>query len=190
MLHSKRAVDDPFKKNAKYDDLYSIPDGWVGEIIDGDLYAFPRPRVIHSLAIGRLHGQLFRYDDDDSPDGWVLLIEPEVRFGKNILVPDLAGWRRTRMPEIPDVVTLKLAPDWVCEGLSPSTAWLDRGRKREIYAKHGVGHLWFADPNLKELEIFVLDGKSYRLVKTASNSARVALVPFAHPIDLAKLWKR
>src|SRR6185437_14097990 len=141
-VHFER-VTPPFKKHATYDDLYSIPDGWTGEIIDGDLYAFPRPRSIHARAITRLIRQLGGADDDDSPEGWIILAEPEVKIGKHLLVPDLAGWRRARMPVLPDITVFKLAPDWVCEGLSPSTAWLDKGRKREIYAKAGVGHLWF-----------------------------------------------
>jgi Uma2 family endonuclease len=183
-------VDKPFKKNATYDDLYSIPDGWTGEIIDGDLYAFPRPRVIHARATGRLQRALGDYDDDDSPEGWIILAEPEVRFGKHLLVPDLTGWRRARMPEVPDVAVVKLAPDWVCEGLSPSTARLDKGRKREIYAKAGVGHLWFADPGLRIVEALELDGKAYRDIRIGVGDARIALPPFPRPIALAKLWQR
>jgi Uma2 family endonuclease len=190
VVSSQRRMDQPFKKNAKYADLELIPDGMVGEIVDGDLYAHARPRIIHGRAIARLLRQLGRDDDDDSPTGWVILPEPEIWFGKHLLVPDLAGWRRKRLPEIPDVVTMKLAPDWVCEGLSPSTAWLDKGRKREIYAGHNVGHQWFADPALKELEVYVLDGKSYRVGKTAGGNVRVTLAPFTHAIDLAKLWQR
>jgi Uma2 family endonuclease len=183
-------VHDPFKKNAKYDDLYSIPDGWTGEIIDGDLYAFPRPRSIHARAITRLARELGPADDDDSPDGWIILAEPEVKLGKHLLVPDLAGWKRARMPELPDVTVFKLAPDWVCEGLSQSTAWLDKGRKREIYAKAGVGHLWFADPGMRAVDVLALDGKSYRVLTTAVGNARVTLAPFGHAIELGKLWQR
>jgi Uma2 family endonuclease len=189
MLDSK-TVDEPFKKNATYDDLYSIPDGWTGEIVDGDLYAFPRPRSMHARAMTRLPRLLGDYDDDDSPDGWVILAEPEIRFGKHLLVPDVVGWRRARMPEIPDVQVLTLAPDWVCEGLSPSTVRLDKGRKREIYAKAGVEHLWFADPALRTVDVLELDGKTYRAIKSASGDARIALPPFPRPLELAKLWKR
>lgn len=183
-------VHEPFKKNATYDDLYAIPDGWTGEIVDGNLYAFPRPRSIHARAIHRLGRQLGDDDEDDSPDGWIILPEPEVKLGKHLLVPDLAGWRRTRMPVLPDVAVFKLAPDWVCEGLSPSTAWLDKGRKREIYAKAGVGHLWFADPGLRSVDVLELDGKSYRAAKSAVGDVRVTLAPFGHTIELGRLWQR
>ena len=185
MVRSK-TVDEPFKKNATYDDLYSIPDGWTGEIIDGDLYAFPRPRSIHARAITRLSRLLGDYDDDD----WIILAAPEVRFGKHLLVPDVVGWRRARMPELPDVQVFQLAPDWVCEGLSPSTARLDKGRKREIYAKAGVGHLWFADPALQIVDALELDGKHYREIHIGVGDARIALPPFPRLIELAKLWKR
>lgn len=180
--------DAPFKRNAKYADLESLPEGWVGEIIDGDLYAFARPRTIHLRAIGRIQKQLD--DDDDDPAGWVILGEPQVRFGRHLLVPDLAGWRRSRMPDLPDVATIELAPDWVCEGLSPSTARLDKGRKREIYARHRIGHLWFADPERREIDVLVLDGASYRITRSVGGNTKVVLAPFTRRLDLAKLWKR
>jgi Uma2 family endonuclease len=183
-------MDAPFKKNAKYADLYTIPDTWVGEIIHGDLYAFPRPRTMHSRALTRLMQALLRYDDDDSADGWIILYDVEIWFGKNLLVPDVCGWRRSKLPELPDVATMKLAPDWVCEGLSPSTFRLDKGPKREIYAKGGVGHLWFADPGLHSIDVFALERKSYKFVRSAGGDDKIALAPFPHAIDLAKLWKR
>lgn len=190
VLDLTQLMDDaPFKKNAKYVDLDSIPEGWVGEIIDGDLYAFPRPRTVHARSIGRVFKQI-EDDDDDNPSGWIVLMEPEVRFGKNILVPDLAGWRRSRMPKMPNIVTVSLAPDWVCEGLSPSTARLDRGRKFEIYGKHRVGHVWYVNPDLRLVEVFELDGAGYRAVKTAAGDAKVSLPPFPQRIALSKLWKR
>lgn len=184
------AMDAPFKKNAKYADLYSIPDTWVGEIIHGDLYAFPRARTTHARALTKLMQALQRYDDDDSSDGWIILHDVEIWFGKNLLVPDVCGWRRSKLPELPDVVTMKIAPDWVCEGLSPSTVRLDKGPKREIYGKRGVGHLWFADPALHSIDVFALERKSYKYVRSAGGDDKVALAPFPHALDLAKLWKR
>ena len=181
--------DSPFKKNAKYSDLERIPDGWVGEIIDGDLYAFPRPSTQHGRALGRLFKQVDD-EEDDNPSGWIILQEPAIRFGKNVLVPDIAGWRRTRMKQLPHVPRIDLVPDWVCEGLSPSTARIDKGRKRELYAHHKVGHLWYVDAESQLIEVLALDGKSYLLIKTGGGKARIALPPFAQRINLAKLWKR
>lgn len=183
-------VDAPFKKNATYADLYTIPDTWVGEIIHGDLYAFPRPRTIHSRALTRLMAALDSDDDDDSLDGWIILHDVEIWFGKNLLVPDVCGWRRSRMPEMPDVTVMKLAPDWVCEGLSPSTVRLDKGPKREIYAKGGVGHIWFADPALKTIDVLELTGKTYNFVRTAAGNEKTKLAPFPQLIDLSRFWQR
>ena len=81
-------------------------------------------------------------DGGDAPGGWWILFEPELHFGQNVLVPDLAGWRRERMPRMPNVTGFTLAPDWVCETISPSTGSIDRGRKMRIYAQEGVAHLW------------------------------------------------
>jgi Uma2 family endonuclease len=190
VLNLITAMDDsPFKKNARYEDLDKIPDKWVGEIIDGDLYAFPRPRSVHLRAVGRLFKQI-EDDDDDDPSGWVILQEPQVRFGRHLLVPDLAGWRRSRMPAMPDVVTFDLTPDWVCEGLSPSTARIDQGRKREIYAKHGVGHVWWVNPELQTVEVLTLDGTTYRVSTATGGNKRCVLPPFTRRLELSKLWKR
>jgi Uma2 family endonuclease len=119
----------------------------------------------------------------------VIAFEPELHLGKNVLVPDIAGWRRARMPEVPDVVGVKLAPDWICEGLSPSTAKLDKGRKRELYAKAGIGHLWFADPDRQEIDVLELRRKAYVIVATATRG-RTVVAPFDKAIDLDLIWQR
>src|SRR5690606_25401804 len=114
-----------------------------------------------------------------------------VRFGPHLLVPDIAGWRRERMPVVPDLTVFELRPDWVCEALSPSTARLDRGRKREIYAEAGVPHLWYADPVHHTLEVLVLDGASYRVTATAGDHERGRFPPFESiELLLARLWRR
>ena len=193
VLKSKRVTDGPHKRNATYADIDALPEGKVGQLIDGDLYICGRPRIRHSVAITSLLLELGRGIADRSTKGWIILLEVEIWFGKNrknLLVPDLAGWRRERMPQIPDVQTLDLAPDWTCEGLSPSTARLDKGRKRDVYAKHRVGHLWYADPKLQTLEVFTLDGASYRATQTGGGNQRGVFAPFTHEIDLAKLWQR
>ena len=182
-------MGQPFKKNARYEDLYSIPDSWVGEIIDGDLYAFPRPRVIHARAIGRVMRALDPDDADDAA-GWVILPEVEIYFGPHLVVPDVSGWRRARLPTVPDIQSFELPPDWVCEGLSPSTARLDRGRKSEIYAQSKVGHVWFVDPGNRTLEVLALDGTSYRVAQTGGDDDKGVFAPFSHEIDLSKLWQR
>lgn len=185
VLHSTTMAAQPFKRNATYADLSSIPDGWNGQLIDGDLWAFPRPSLGHALAISRLFRELGPAEHDREA-GWILLFEPEIWFGKHLLIPDVAGWKRPRTPNV-EVHSATLAPDWVCEGLSPSTARLDRGRKREIYAEHKVGHLWFADPANRTIEVLALEGVHYQ-IHQIGGSERTRLSPFDVEIDLAPLW--
>ncbi len=138
----------PLKKGATYADLSDVPDRFVAEMFDGDLYVSPRPAVLHARAASALGGKLFGPFDsgENGPGGWLLLDEPELHLGNDVLVPDLAGWRRERMPEPPHAAYITLAPDWVCEVLSPSTEALDRGQKLRIYARVGVAHAWLLDP--------------------------------------------
>jgi Uma2 family endonuclease len=186
-------MDGFVKRNASYADIEALPEGKVGELIDGDLYVFRRPRVRHARAISKIVQQLGPAEHDRSKKGWVILFEVEIWLDKKhttLLVPDLAGWRRERMPEIPDVQTLEIPPDWVCEGLSPSTAQHDKGRKREIYAKSKIGHLWYADPKLKTLEILTLERGAYRVTQVTGGNDRGVFPPFTHEIDLSELWSR
>src|ERR1700690_2368947 len=120
----------PAKRPATYDDLFNVPAHLVAEIVDGELIPSPRPAARHATAASALGEELgppFKRGRG-GPGGWVILDEPELHIVGQIMVPDLAGWRRERMPEIPDVAFFELAPDWVCEVLSPSTAALDRTR--------------------------------------------------------------
>lgn len=141
-----------------------------------------------------LGAKLWGFDGDDGPGGWILLDEPELHLGPqpdkaDIVVPDLAGWRRERMPQLPDEAFLQLAPDWVCEVLSASTERIDRVYKRVIYAREGVSHLWFVAPSTKILEVFELERGGYRLVGTWSEQDIVSAPPFAAlRLALADLW--
>jgi hypothetical protein len=125
------------KRRATYDDLLQVPAHRVGEIVDGDLHVSPRPASRHALAssgLGSALGPPF-HNGRGGPGGWWILDEPELHLGPDVLVPDLAGWRRERMPEFPDTAAFTLAPDWVCEVVSPSTEGLDRARKMPAYAR-------------------------------------------------------
>ena len=118
----------PFDRPATFDDLVKLPDNLVAEILHGELHASPRPALRHSRterSLGSAIGGPYN-DGIGGPGGWWILAEPELHLGADVLVPDLAGWRRTRMPEVPDAVYATIAPDWVCEILSPSTAKIDR----------------------------------------------------------------
>lgn len=179
---------------ATYADLEALPPNMVGEIVRGVLYANPRPATLHARASSRLGGELSGPFDRGrgGPGGWILLDEPELHFGDDVVVPDLAGWRRARMPELPQTSFLTLAPDWLCEVLSPSTAKLDRTDKLPLYASVSVTNFWLVDPIAKTLEVLRLDGATYRIVASfGGDDAKVRAEPFdVFELELGALWER
>lgn len=179
------------KKLATYEDLIALPDNVVGEIVDGELVARPRPSARHARVAASLAGELVGPFDRGrgGPGGWIVLFEPELHIVEQVLVPDVAAWRRAKMPEVPDVPFLELAPDWVCEILSPSTALLDRTRKMDHYRAAEVRNVWLLDPKLTTVEIYRLDGDGWRLVGTHAGATKVRAEPFeAFELDLGALW--
>ncbi len=180
------------KRGATYDDVLAAPENAVAEVLFGVLHTHPRPAARHTRASSRLGTELGGPFDRGrgGPGGWVLLDEPELHLGADILVPDLAGWRRERMPVFPhDAVYFTLAPDWICEVLSPSTAKIDRSDKLTIYAREGVGHAWLLDPVARTLEVFRLEGGRWVLHGVHGDEAPVRAEPFdALALDLASLW--
>ncbi len=179
------------RKSATYADLEALPEHVVGELIAGELHVSPRPAAPHTVAASRLGGALSGPFDEGrgGPGGWIILDEPELHFGEDVLVPDLAGWRRERMPRPPRTAAFTLAPDWVCEVLSPSTAALDRGIKLPVYGREGVRHVWLMDPEARTLEVFRLEGGRYMLLVTHTGLARVRAEPFETlELDLSFLW--
>jgi len=120
-----------------------------------------------------------------------MLRMPELHLAEDVIVPDVAGWRRTRMPEMPEAAFFTLAPDWVCEVLSPSTETIDRGDKVPLYATQGISHAWLLSPASRVLEVLELDGRTYRIVSTFKNDERARAKPFdSIELDLAALWAR
>ncbi|PTL78309.1 Uma2 family endonuclease [Vitiosangium sp. GDMCC 1.1324] len=179
------------RRPASYADLQALPENVVGEIIAGELHVSPRPAAPHTVAASRLGGELMGPFDRGrgGPGGWILLDEPELHLGEDVLVPDLGGWRRERMPRPPRTVAFSLAPDWVCEVLSSSTAALDRAAKLPVYAREGVRHVWLLDPEARTLEVFRLEGARYTLLITHAGMAHVCAEPFeAFALELAFLW--
>lgn len=183
----------PLDHPATYDDLIAQPERVVAEIVDGELHASPRPSPRHAVAafelgnslgppFGRGHG---------GPGGWLILAEPELHLGVDVLIPDLAGWRRERMTTLPTTAFFTLAPDWICEVLSPSTEHLDRGQKLPIYARAGVAYAWLADPIARTLEAFERDDTGWVLLSCGRDTDVVRAAPFdAVPLELALLWSR
>jgi Uma2 family endonuclease len=187
------AVSQPasLKPRATYADLERVPDHMVAEILDGELFATPRPALPHAHAgsvlgveIGGPFGQ-----GRGGPGGWWILDEPELHFGEDVLVPDLAGWRRDRLATIPNDAFMTLAPDWACEVLSPLTERIDRLRKLKIYAREGVAWVWLVNPISQTLEILGLEGGRWMLIGTHGGDEAIHAEPFeAIVLELSRLW--
>jgi Uma2 family endonuclease len=176
-----------------YEQLEALPEGLTGEILDGQLYTQPRPSGPHALAASALGGELFGpfHRGRGGPGGWLIIDEPELHFLRNteVDVPDLAGWRRQRMPRVPDGHRFEVVPDWVCEILSASTESKDREIKMPIYARYGVPHAWLIDPRSRTLEAYLLEGGRWREIGRFAGNAAVRARPFeAVAIDLGVLW--
>jgi Uma2 family endonuclease len=180
------------KRPATYEDIEALPPGWVGEIIDDELYAFPRPPTWNLWAVSVLLAKLgntFCFGTR-GPGGWWIVREPEWHFGRQVVVPDLAGWRYEWAPGLfeRDDPFFDLAPDWVCEVLSPSTAELDRVRKLPLYHREGVSHAWLVDPRAHTLEVYRRGARGWRLSRYRGEDV-VRAEPFdAEPLDLGRLW--
>jgi Uma2 family endonuclease len=177
-------------KRATYEDVLSAPENKVAEILDGELFLSPRPAPRHLVASSRLGPLLGSFGDDEGrPGGWWILHEPELHFGEDVLVPDLAGWRRERLPTMPESAFFAVAPDWICEVLSPSTERIDRSRKLRIYAQAGVCHAWLVNPVERTLEVLRLREGAWTIVTVYSGTEGVRAEPFdAVELPLGRLW--
>ncbi len=178
-------------RRATYQDVLDAPPHKVAEIVDGALHLQPRPAIRHAVAGSSLGGELVGpfQKGRGGPGGWWILDGPELHFGEDILVPDLAGWRRERLAEPPDEAFFTLAPDWVCEVLSPSTRRFDLEEKRPVYAREGIAHLWFVDPLARMLEAFALRDGAWAPVAAAKDNEPVSFPPFeAVTFSLGALW--
>jgi len=179
------------KGPATYADIEAAPEHLGAEIIDGVLRTHPRPSIRHGAtasALGAKLSEAFQFGAH-SPGGSVFCVEPEIKFGDDFLVPDIAGWRRERLLDLADTNYFQIAPDWVCEVLSGSTEKRDRTVKKRIYGKAGVPHMWIVDPRLQVLEVFELLGDHWLELGTWNTHEQVSARPFdAISISLADLW--
>ncbi len=176
------------RNRATYADVLAAPPHRVAELIHGVLHTHPRPASPLAVAGSALTEELgppFKRGRG-GPGGWMLLSEPELHLGEHVLVPDLAGWRRERMPVIENVPYFTLAPDWICEILSKSTAKVDRTEKLPIYAEHHVAHAWLVDPILRTLDVLRLENGRWSILASHKDDDRIRAEPF-HAIEL-ELW--
>jgi len=185
----------PARRKAGYEDILELPDHQIGEILDGELVVSPRPRPRHANAATQIIPDIYGYSgppgDGSEPGGWWILFEPELHLGGDVLVPDIAGWRLERMPDLPaDDAFFTLVPDWVCEILSPSTARLDRVFKKPIYAARGVEFLWLVDPASRTLEVLRNSGEFYREIDVFQGDEQVRAAPFEQVrLNLHRWWR-
>ncbi len=189
---SARAAARP----ATYDDVRNAPDDRIAEILDGELVLSPRPAPPHAtltFALGTHVGAGYGRAGGGrpgAPGGWRILFEPELHLGGHVLVPDLAGWRRERMPTLPRGAAFTVVPDWVCEVVSPQSAGRDRVRKAARYAELGVAYLWLVDPDQQTLEAFRLGAEGHWVRVAAFQGPEKANAPpfEALELDLAGWW--
>jgi Uma2 family endonuclease len=184
---------DPAKRRATYQDVLDAPPNHTAQILFGTLHVFPRPRARHAEATSELGAEIRSLFGRKGrpPGGWVILDEPELHLGPDpdVIVPDIAGWRRERMPEVPDVAAFELAPDWVCEVLSPSTQKVDRGDKMDIYVREKVNHAWLVDPAEYILEVYRREGAKWLRTGLYGKDERVRAEPFEEmELALSDLW--
>ena len=196
-IHVSAAGERSMARAADFKSLYetieALPEGITGEILHGQLQTQPRPAGPHAVAASRLGARLCgTYDFGvGGPGGWWIIDEPELHFVRDteILVPDLAGWRRERMLEIPRDQRFEVVPDWICEVLSPATRSKDREIKMPLYARYGVAHAWLVDPDTRELEAYELRRREWVQLGSYGADDTVETTPFeAATFRVAELW--
>lgn len=187
-MSSRRA-----EKMSLYEHLLALPDGLTGEIVNGQLRTQPRPSGPHALASSRLGADLETPfgRGRGGPGGWWIIDEPEIHFVLDIevMVPDIAGWRRERMPSLPQGHKFEVAPDWLCEIFSPSSKSTDREEKIPLYAHYGVAYAWLLDPTAHALEVYRSVDGEWAPVGFFRDDDKVSAPPFeAVTVHLAELW--
>ena len=184
---------EPARRKVTYDDLRTVPPHLIAEIVAGELHTTPRSSAPHARASSAVGQDLSPFDRRPGglggPGGWWILDEPELHLGEDVMVPDVAGWRHERMPSIPNVAFFEMAPDWVCEVVSPTTGRLDRIGKMPIYARERLSHLWLVDPAAHTLEVYRLEEGRWVVAQTLGGDDLVRAEPFsAVEIDLSRWW--
>ena len=184
---------DSARKVPTLADLEALPPGVKGEIIEGVLHTITRPRVRHQLLgaqVDRHLGPPFG-DARGGPGGWWIVPEPGIELpGSPEFSPDLAGWRRVRMPELPADSALTVVPDWICEVLSPSTRRYDQTIKKPFYARIGVAYLWLLDLDAQTLTALRLESGRWVELGTFADETDARIEPFdAVALDVHAWWE-
>ncbi len=187
------AMSEPVKTGVSYEDLYGIDEHEIGQIIDGELIVSPRPSRVHSLAASMLTAGVapaYAMGGTRGPGGWIILFEPEIKMGEDIVVPDLAGWKEDRLPWEEESNWISISPDWVCEIISTSSVRVDRIKKMVVYAREEVPYYWLVDPRDRTLEVLKLESGRWLVLETFADDDKVRAEPFREvEIDLGRLWR-
>jgi len=188
----------PRPRDKTYADYEALPEGVKAELIDGELFMSPQPKGRHvriSSILGTLLGSRFGLTSQSTPNGpggWWILDEPEchLRPDLRVVIPDLAGWRRSRMrAPTPDTHKFTLVPDWVCEVLSPSTAGRDTIIKMPLYLQAGVAWAWIVDPTAQRVEVYRAGDNEWLPAGALEGPGLITLPPFdTVELDLSPLW--
>lgn len=192
-MHPRTSLPD-------FDDLYrqlrALPPNRMGEILDGELVTSPRPALPHASIGAEITGELrmrFRRKPGDPPAGWWIVPEPELHLitpgFTHVVSPDIAGWKRERMPFIPTATFSSVSPDWICEILSPATESYDRKAKARIYHQAGVRWHWLVSPRTRTVEAYRRDGEFWVRLGVWSHDDKATIEPFEEmELDLAVWW--
>jgi Uma2 family endonuclease len=183
-----RKLDHP----ATRADLEALPPDVKGEIIDGELYVQARPRPAHARALTTVVTELQGpYDfGRNGPGGWWILAEPGIELPSSPeFSPDVASWRRERLPELSRDEPIRVVPDFVCEVHSPTTRGYDIVKKRPFYARIGVAWLWYVDVEARSVTVSKLVDGAWVEVGVHGDAERVRMPPFAEiELDLSLWW--
>lgn len=151
------------------------------ELIDGEIVEKQAASGKHGAAQGRIFRALGPFDrrpGGRGPGGWIFATEVDIYFdAHNTLRPDVAGWRRERLAELPGEVPIRVVPDWTCEVLSTNKR-NDLVKKKRVYHRHRVGHYWIADPTEQTLAVYRWSDEGFLEVLTTERGERVRAEPF------------
>jgi Uma2 family endonuclease len=181
------------KRPATFEDLLNVPEDQFAEILNGELSVTPKPAAPHETVAALIAQGLGPFNGEPGgpggPGGWIIAAVPHLRLGTDALVPDVAGWRRERMPEVPNTPFVTIAPDWVCEVLSPESVKRDRIVKAKIYERDRVGHYWIADPMNRKLQVMRLEEDGFVIAGKFEGDKRIAAEPFEEmEMELGRWW--